>query len=81
MPPSNPDPLSALLALSVAEREDAVARLCDSLAAEPDGSHRLRRLRSLVDRKLRAHTRRGGSERPSRWGPAGRQPPGPGPPH
>ena len=75
-----PDPLSALLALSVAEREDAVARLCESLGAEPDGTHRLRRLRSLIDLKLRAQTRRAGPERPSRWGSPGRQPPGPGPP-
>jgi len=33
MPPSTPDPLAALLALSVAEREDAVTRLCESLAS------------------------------------------------
>ncbi|HEX5011422.1 MAG TPA: hypothetical protein VFY71_13590 [Planctomycetota bacterium] len=80
MTPSDPDPLSALLALSVAEREDAVASLCESLGAEADGLHRLRRLRSLVDRKLRAQARSGSSERPSRWGPSGRKPPGPGPP-
>ena len=74
----SPDPLDALLALSVAEREDAVSRLCETLGAEPDGVQRLRRLRSLVDRRLRAQARRSGPDRPSRWSAAA--PRGPGPP-
>jgi len=71
MPPSTPDPLAALLALSVAEREDAVTRLCESLAADADGLRRLKRLRSLMDRTLRDQARRATPGRSSRWGQAG----------
>ena len=73
MPPSTPDPLAALLALSVAEREDAVTRLCESLAADEDGLRRLKRLRSLMDRTLREQARRATPGRSSRWGQAGGQ--------
>ena len=61
--PDPEDPVAQLLTLSVAERVAAMERLADSLAAEPDGPQKLRRLRSLLDRRVRAQSRRG---RPSR---------------
>ncbi len=61
-----PDPLASLLGLSIVERIDAIERLADSLAAEGDGTRQLRKLRSLLDRRLRAQTRREGPARPWR---------------
>jgi putative addiction module component (TIGR02574 family) len=61
--PDPEDPVAQLLALSVAERIALVERLADSLAAEPDGVQKLRRLRTLLDRRVRAQTQR---DRPSR---------------
>jgi hypothetical protein len=52
------DPLAALLALSVAERFAALERLADSLAGEADGARQLKKLRSVLDRRLRAQSRR-----------------------
>jgi len=63
MPDLSQDPLASLLTLSVAERVQAVERLADSLAADGDGARQLRRLRSLLDRRLRAQSRREGPPR------------------
>jgi putative addiction module component (TIGR02574 family) len=63
---TDPDPLAALLALSIAERVDAIERLADSLAAEADGPRLMRKLRSALDRRLRTQARKDGP--PGAWG-------------
>ena len=57
-----PDPVADLLQLSVAEREQALERLLDSLSGEATGPSLLKRARSAVDRRLRRASRgeRGG---------------------
>lgn len=79
--PEGPDPLALLLAASVAERQAAIDALLDSLAAEPDGLRLLKRLRSALERRLRALSRLapGRGPGPARAG-LGRRPPRPGPP-
>ena len=78
--PHEPDPLSVLLAASVAERQAALEALLDSLAAEENGPHLLKKQRGLVDRRLRALAGRGVPVRGSMPGRLGlRRPPRAGP--
>lgn len=51
--PEETDHLAALLQLSVAERQQAIDALLDSLGAEPAGPALLKRVRSSMDRRLR----------------------------
>jgi putative addiction module component (TIGR02574 family) len=60
-----PDPLDALLQLSVAEREQAIEALLDSLAAEPNAPSLLKHVRSAVERRLKRLSR--GAKDGSGW--------------
>ncbi|MBM3985594.1 MAG: hypothetical protein FJ296_07910 [Planctomycetes bacterium] len=78
--PIEPDPLSALLSASLAERQDAIEALLVSLAIEEDGLRLLRKQRGLLDRRLRALASRGSPGRGPAPGRLGlRRPPRAGP--
>jgi hypothetical protein len=65
--PEDTDHLAPLLLLSVAERQQAIEALLDSLGAEPAGPALLKRVRSSMDRRLRRQA--GGGK--SGWGGQG----------
>lgn len=74
--PHDPDPLSVLLTLSVAEREDAIQALLVSLAIEEDGLRQLKKQRGLLDRRIRALAAKGSPGRGAAPGRLGqRRPP------
>jgi hypothetical protein len=73
--PDSPDPLAALLQLSVAERQHALETLLDSLGAEPQGPSLLKRARTAVDRRIRRLSSGGGSASGWRTGMSRRPPP------